>query len=207
MTSHQRLIEKEVSRIQNFIKTGNGIYNPLDILNLSLPFDKQQLKTQYKKLLLLVHPDKTFNLERFNKAFHVINASNNILKDSHKLSICIKAKKKNNIALLEPLFEQTIIIHSQTTLQGIYSKKQIIVWQNNGQISTHFNNYFDKNSKNIIIDIAVDGAEHTKNKSKSKKNKHDKGLRQRVIQIQNAKRRIQNHDFSFHTNTKTQTFN
>ena len=41
------------------------------------------------------------------------------------------------------------------------------------------------------------GAEHRKNKCNSKKDKHQKGLRQRVIQRNNAERRIINHQFSF----------
>ena len=49
----------------------------------------------------------------------------------------------------------------------------------------------------VTSTISMTGAEHTKNKSKSKANKHQKGLKQRVIQKKNAERRIKNHHFSF----------
>ena len=198
MTSHQRAIEREFNRIMHISK--NNIYNPLDILYLSLPFVRKEFKLHYKNILLLIHPDKTYNLNRFNEAFHIVNHSYKTLNDNHKRLLCIKAKKKNNVYLLSSLFdEDTIIISSKTTIpiNKSFTKKEIAIWQNNQQLSTHLNNYFDPNPQNIIINIAVNGAEHTTNKSKSKKGKHDKGLRQRVIQIRNAKRRIHNHNFSF----------
>ena len=51
----------------------------------------------------------------------------------------------------------------------------------------------------------MDGAEHRKNKSKSKSDKHQKGLKQRVIQKKNAERRIINHNFSFTNNISIKT--
>ena len=58
-------------------------------------------------------------------------------------------------------------------------------------------NNIQKNNYKIRVDIAMDGAEHTKNKSRSKSDKHQKGLKQRKTQKDNAESRILNHGFSF----------
>ena len=58
-------------------------------------------------------------------------------------------------------------------------------------------NNIQKEHYQVNVNIAIDGAEHTKNKSKSKSDKHQKGLKQRATQKKNAHSRIKNHSFSF----------
>jgi hypothetical protein len=71
-----------------------------------------------------------------------------------------------------------------------WKPQEIIKYANNVQYDTYI----------IKSNIAMRGAEHRKNKSRSKKDKHQKGLKQRVVQRKNAERRIKNHKFAFTDN-------
>jgi DnaJ-class molecular chaperone len=87
-----RTIEKEWRRIDRVIS--NPDYNPLDIFSLQTSFTKRDLKMSYYKISLLLHPDKTFNNERFCTMFTIVNKNYMLLKNSEKKSICIKAKRR-----------------------------------------------------------------------------------------------------------------
>jgi preprotein translocase subunit Sec63 len=53
-----RIIEKELNRINKVIK--NPDYNPIDVLDLTQPFTDTDVKKQYRKIVRLIHPDKTW---------------------------------------------------------------------------------------------------------------------------------------------------
>ena len=72
----------------------------------------------------------------------------------------------------------------------------LVIWEPRAIVLKQYNNV--QNEKiNVAVNIAIDGAEHTKNKCKSKSDKHQKGLKQRVVQKKNAEHRKINHDYSF----------
>ena len=75
---------------------------------------------------------------------------------------------------------------------------RLVIWKPL-EIIKYENNIQKRNIK-IVSNIYMTGAEHRKNKSRSKKDKHQKGLKQRVIQRKNAERRIVKHQFSFTDN-------
>ena len=69
-----------------------------------------------------------------------------------------------------------------------------------GQLARLGNNEsVSKNHRCFQSTIALRGAEHRKNKCASKKDKHQKGLKQRKTQRQNAERRLEQHAFCFTT--------
>src|SRR5665647_3035631 len=96
-----RLSEKEINRIEKL--THPGLYNPIDILGLNLEFNNSSIKEQYKNLVLLLHPDKTFNEERFVNAFNLVVWSNKMLADPEIQLLCIKSKTTKNRNLLKSL--------------------------------------------------------------------------------------------------------
>lgn len=191
-----KTIEKEMKRIFKITKL--EIYNPLDIFAIRMPFSKTNFKQSYKRLVKLIHPDKIDNNSRFCEAFRIVCWCKSIIEDKRTLAMCIKAKKTNNLENLRPLFERraddrklpvpNLVVSNNAVVK--YTPKAIVKRVNLADVCDW---------TNIVIqpNIAVDGAEHTKNKCKSKADKHQKGLKQRSIQNKAAIRRIKNHNFSF----------
>ena len=194
-----RLVEKELVRINKIVR--NQDYNPMDVLQLSIPFTTNDVKLNYFKIIRLIHPDKNWNLDRFCLAFDIVNNCYQILLDNKKQKICINCKKNytvNNIKLLKEIYRKDQL-KDGTTVGSEKSNNSIetrLVKWNVGALSIIKNNLSQQQIK-VSVNIAIDGAAHTKNKCKSKSDKHDKGLRQRATQRQNAEKRIQNHQFSF----------
>lgn len=236
-------IEREIRRINKIVS--NVDYNPLDIFGLELPFSKSNLRKEYFRIIRLIHPDKTYNNERFNNIFTMVNMNYRLLHDPQKTSICVKAKKietngtatseksqmkknKNIKNLIKQLYSQnnnntsTLVsnhfdnIHLDTNkkttsdliiengsvsndLSTRYEDLTTIVVYKQQEIITYCNN-IQKDKISIKSKIAMRGAEHRKNRSKSKSDKHQKGLKQRVTQKKNAEQRIINHQFAFTSN-------
>ena len=68
-----RLVEREMNRIERVCRMTN--HNPVDILNLQLPFTEQDIVSHYRQIVRLIHPDKNNNIDRFKKAFVIVNDS------------------------------------------------------------------------------------------------------------------------------------
>lgn len=177
-------IEREYNRIEKIIRKPK--YNPINIFSSDKNITKNEIKKKYYKISLLLHPDKSFDNDRFTRLFTIVTEKYKILMNKPEKKIkekiikqkidIIKNKKNNN--------EYTI---SKDLRLVVYKPQEIVKYYNNTQ---------NENYK-IISTISMTGAEHRKNKCNSKKDKHQKGLRQRVIQRNNAERRIINHQFSF----------
>jgi hypothetical protein len=207
------LVERELNRISKVVKL--EYYNPIMVLNLMNIFDKKeiqndqeeqikQIKKNYKIIVRLIHPDKAWNIGRFCEAFNVVNIAYKILLEDDKRNICINALQ--NEELLEQIYknepdnkEQEMNKNNNNNKSN--NKKEInsqslVIWEPRAIVLKQYNNI--QNEKiNVTVNIAIDGAEHTKNKCKSKSDKHQKGLKQRVVQKKNAEHRIINHDYSF----------
>ena len=77
------------------------------------------------------------------------------------------------------------------------TERRMVLWNPNILCIQIFQDKIKNKKIKVNVDIAMDGAAHTKNKCKSKLGKHQKGLRQRKIQQQNANRRYKKHGFTF----------
>ena len=75
------------------------------------------------------------------------------------------------------------------------AETRLVKW-NAGALSI-MKNRLSRERIKVSVNIAIDGAAHTKNKCKSKSDKHAKGLRQRATQRKNAEKRIKTHQFAF----------
>jgi len=212
-------VERELNRISKIVKL--EYYNPIMVLNLSnkknkkeIKNDKEeqikQIKKSYKTIVRLIHPDKAWNVDRFCEAFNVVNISYKILLDDDKRNICINALQ--NEELLEKIYkykeennEHENNEHEnnehENNKNDMKNKNKIntqslVIWNPSTIVLKQSNNTQNEKIK-VTVNIAIDGAEHTKNKCKSKSDKHQKGLKQRVTQKKNAENRIINHDYSF----------
>jgi len=173
----------------------------MDVLQISITFITKDIKLNCFKIIRLIHPDKSWNLDRFCLAFDIVNNCYQILLDNKKQKICINCKKNytfNNIKLLKEIYRKDQLKDGITvgSEKSNNSTETLLVKWNAGALSIIKNNLSQQQIK-VSVNIAIDGAAHTKNKCKSKSDKHDKGLRQRATQRQNAEKRIQNHQFSF----------
>ena len=209
-------VERELNRISKIVKL--EYYNPIMVLNLSNIFNKKeikndkeeqikQIKKSYKTIVRLIHPDKAWNVDRFCEAFNVVNISYKILLEDDKRDICIKALQ--NEELLEEIYKYEEENNEQDNNEqennkndiknknkNVINTQSLVIWNPSTIVLKQSNNTQNEKIK-VTVNIAIDGAEHTKNKCKSKSDKHQKGLKQRVTQKKNAENRIINHDYSF----------
>ncbi len=191
-----KLKEKEVNRIEKIIRIDN--YNPISIFELTVPFNEKDLRKKYFTIIRLIHPDKNVSNNRFNKIFNIVNENYKILSDRTSKDICIKSLRLKKKDILKQLKQTNINIPNVKIDET--NERQIVLF-NPMVLSTHvIKNNIQKNKYKINSTIAINGAEHTKNKSKSKSDKHQKGLKQRKVQKNNAENRIINHKFSFTNN-------
>ena len=191
-----KLEEKEVNRIEKIIRIDN--YNPISIFELTIPFNEKDLRKKYFTIIRLIHPDKNVSNNRFNKIFNIVNENYKILSDRTSKDICIKSLRLKKKDILKQLKQTNINIPNVKIDET--NERQIVLF-NPMVLSTHvIKNNIQKNKYKINSTIAINGAEHTKNKSKSKSDKHQKGLKQRKVQKNNAENRIINHKFSFTNN-------
>ncbi len=147
--------------------------DPIRMLNLEIPYTTRDIVKSYYKIVRLIHPDKNNNLIRFQNAFQIVHQAYD--------------------SLINPQIDQSI----NNNINEI-SNRAIIVWQPmalSSALSVDIRQKIEE--KKVRVNIAIDGAEHIKNKSKWKSDKHQKGLQQRVIQRQNAERRFYNDMFCF----------
>lgn len=191
-----KLKEKEVNRIEKIIRIDN--YNPISIFELTVPFNEKDLRKKYFTIIRLIHPDKNVSNNRFNKIFNIVNENYKILSDRTSKDICIKSLRLKKKDILKQLKQTNINVKNVKIDET--NERQIVLF-NPMVLSTHvIKNNIQKNKYKINSTIAINGAEHTKNKSKSKSDKHQKGLKQRKVQKNNAENRIINHKFSFTNN-------
>lgn len=191
-----KLKEKEVNRIEKIIRIDN--YNPISIFELTVPFNEKDLRKKYFTIIRLIHPDKNVSNNRFNKIFNIVNENYKILSDRTSKDICIKSLRLKKKDILKQLKKTNLNL---TKVKIDETNERQIVLFNPMVLSTHvIKNNIQKNKYKINSTIAINGAEHTKNKSKSKSDKHQKGLKQRKVQKNNAENRIINHKFSFTNN-------
>tara|TARA_B100000029_G_C17392577_1_gene893967 strand:+ start:76 stop:708 length:633 start_codon:yes stop_codon:yes gene_type:complete len=189
-----KLKEKEVNRIDRIIRVEN--FNPIDIFDLKIPFNERDLKIQYFKIIRLIHPDKNANNLRFNHIFNIVNENYKILNDTESKQVCIKSMKLKKKDILKHFFNKNIE-NKEVKYGNGYGDGQMILYNPMTVSNYVIKNNVHKNNYKIRVDIAMNGAEHTKNKSRSKSDKHQKGLKQRKTQKNNAESRILNHGFSF----------
>jgi len=115
--------------------------------------------------------------------------------------LCIRSKKLKKSDMLKELYKcdflQKKAKPKKVKIQEENTDRRMVLW-NPSILSTQiFQNKIKDNKVKVNVDIAMDGAAHTKNKCKSKLGKHQKGLRQRKIQKRNANRRYKKHGFTF----------
>jgi len=194
-----RLVEQELVRIYRIVR--NKDYNPVDMLQLTIPFTARDVKVSYVRIVRLIHPDKNWNLDRFCHAFDIVNSCYQTLLDADKQEICVSCKQHHTSRNLKRLKEiyQNDQLKDGTTIGSVESNNatetRLVKW-NAGALSI-MKNRLSREQIKVSVNIAIDGAAHTKNKCKSKSDKHAKGLRQRATQRKNAEKRIENHQFAF----------
>ena len=198
-----RIVEREWRRIDRIV--GKEGYNPIDIFCLDVSFSRTDLRKAYHKIARLIHPDKSWNNERFCRIFTIVNDNYKLLLEPEKKKVCIRAKsarktkaKKDLMKLLYGDLNNKEKIIDNSSFNSIREDLRLVIWKS-FEIIKYENNIQKRNIK-IVSNISMTGAEHRKNKSRSKKDKHQKGLKQRVTQRKNAERRIVNHQFSFTDN-------
>ena len=194
-----RLVEREMNRIEKVCRMTN--HNPIDILNLQLPFTVQDIVGHYRQIVRLIHPDKNNNIDRFKQVFVVVNDSYKFLLEPNKKSICIRSKKLKKSDMLKELYKcdflQKKTKPKKAKIQEENTDRRMVLWDPSILSTQIFQDKIKDNKVKVNVDIAMDGAAHTKNKCKSKLGKHQKGLRQRKIQQRNANRRYKKHGFTF----------
>ena len=208
-TDHILMVERELSRIAKVSRVEYP--NPLLVLGLGDFFrdgknacdtaaQEVQIKTQYRRLVRLIHPDKSYDTARFGDAFNVVNNAYKALHDKEKRKICIRALSADeNLDIIYAIEKEEDVRTKETKAAAppcSVGETRMVVWNQRSLVVKEFNNTQNEKEK-VIVNIAIDGAEHTKNKCKSKSDKHQKGLKQRVVQRKNAENRVINHDFSF----------
>mgnify|MGYP001010071886 CR=1 FL=1 len=202
-----KIIEKEWRRIDTIVS--KPLFNPLDIFQLSGQFTRNELRKSYYKISRLIHPDKSWNNNRFCRVFTIVNDNYRLLLNDPKVKrIYIKAQKlqqKRNPKkkdLIRKLFATNTSANRKlknkvdmSKNNGVSPDLRLVLWKPL-EIIKYANN-IQKDKVKITSKIAMRGAEHRTKKSKSKRDKHQKGLKQRVTQRKNAEKRIVNHQFSF----------
>jgi len=198
-TSKIRLVEREMNRIERVCRMTN--HNPISILNLHLPFTVQDIVSHYRQIVRLIHPDKNNNIERFKKAFVIVNNSYKLLLNPNKKTICRSSKKLKKSDMLRELYKCDFLEKKtkakKTKIPEENTERRMVLWNPNILSIQIFQDKIKNKKIKVNVDIAMDGAAHTKNKCKSKLGKHQKGLRQRKIQQKNANRRYKKHGFTF----------
>jgi len=161
-----------VHRIEKIIRVED--YNPIDIFELEIPFDDIDIRIKYFKIIRLVHPDKNVSNIRFNHIFNVVNENYKILNDKESKEVCIKSMKLKTKDILKHFFNKNI----EPTEEVSYGngEGQMILYNPLTLSNYVINNNIQKNKYKVKVDIAMDGAEHTKNKSRSKSDKHQKAI-------------------------------
>lgn len=204
-----RIVEREWRRIDRIVEKEG--YNPIDIFCLDVPFSRTDLRKAYHKIARLLHPDKSWNNERFCRIFTIVNDNYKLLLEPEKKRICIREKsakkakaKKDLMKLLYGNLRSEKKITDNSS-DSICEDLRSIIWKPL-EIIKYENNIQKRNIK-IVSNISMTGAEYRKNKSKGKKDKHQKGLKQRVTQRKNTERRIVNHQFSFTDNISIEVVN
>ena len=59
--------------------------NPYNVLQLDIDANEEDVKTRYKKLSTLVHPDKNLGVDNAKDAFDEVKKAYNLLKDEEKV--------------------------------------------------------------------------------------------------------------------------
>ena len=59
-------------------------FDPYEVLGLSLGATSKQIKTAYRKLALVLHPDKADDKKKAEEAFHKLQAAYDFLSDKEK---------------------------------------------------------------------------------------------------------------------------
>eukprot|EP00483_Globobulimina_turgida_P006001 UN06011 len=110
--------ENEIKRILKALKI-----NPIQILQISLDLDEKNIKKQYRKLSLLVHPDRCpeYLKENAQRAFTMLN---NCKKDLESKDFVIKLKHQINEARRRVIERKMIQKGRQFVCQEPPTKKQ-----------------------------------------------------------------------------------
>jgi len=183
-------------RINRIVRTQD--YNPVDVLQLSIPFTTRDVKVAYVRIVRIIHPDKNWNLDRFCQAFDVVNGCYQTLLDAEKQAVCVSCKKTSrNLTRLKAIYRTDPLPDGATvgSVEEGSTETRLVKWHAGALVVTK--NNLSREQIKVSVNIATDGAAHTKNKCKSKSDKHAKGLRQRATQRKNAEKRIENHQFAF----------
>eukprot|EP01083_Nonionella_stella_P199249 730777_1 len=145
--------ENEINRILKSLKI-----NPIEVLQISLDLDEKNIKKQYRKLSLLVHPDRCpENLkENAQRAFTMLN---NCKKDLESKDFIIKLKHQINEARKRVIERKMIEKGKEFMFDEPHHKKQKT--DSNNDISTAKPPKLDANEREIKIqlrDILIDCA-------------------------------------------------
>ncbi len=178
-----RETERAYRRLCRLIRT--PAYTPLAVFELERPFHVDVLRQRYQRLVKLLHPDRNQGAERFNAVFNVVLASYRALTQQQQQQ-AVEHKQPKQRKPLETEKKNALVEHGTAERAVVLHRGKVL----------------HKFKYNVVSTIAVDGAEHTTNKSKSKSDKHQKGLRQRVVARQNAVRRMRRHQFAFGTHCR-----
>lgn len=204
MNSQMRIAEREYNRISKILNSNNQGC-------LERKWKVEDLKKEYRKIILIIHPDKNDNNPRFQELTRiVVQIYQSLLEKRH----ITERKSEDVIVLGHPVIRhEDMDVKSNKCKKRVFERIQSIIPYNevdtSKALSLHdltsgqrekLKDFLIENPDRIKINIAMDGAEHTSKKCKSKANKHQKGLQQRVTQKKNAERRLKNHLFSFTNN-------
>ena len=149
-------------------------YNPIDIFCLDVHFSKTDLRKAYHKIARLLHPDKSWNNERFCRMFTIVNDNYKLLLEPEKKKVCVraksarktKAKKQSKKDLMKLLYgcsdEEEKITNND--FNSVNNDLRLVIWKPL-EIIKYENNIQKRNIK-IVSNISMTGAEHRKNKKR-----------------------------------------
>ena len=122
--------DEEIYRI-----TSKIFANSYEVLNIPINSDELLISKKYKKLSLLIHPDKTKN-EKANEAFDILNKAyqelqkaenrlkyKNVWKRAHEL-VKKEIKKNKKLSLTKKEFDSMVIEMSEKLIKDLQEKKE-----------------------------------------------------------------------------------
>ena len=142
-------------------------YNPIDIFCLDVPFGKTDLRKAYHKMVRLLHPDKSWNNERFCRMFTIVNDNYKLLLEPEKKKVCVrakstrktKAKKQSKKDLMKLLYD--CCDKEEKIIDDDFNKAdedlRLVIWKPL-EIIKYENNIQKRNIK-IVSNISMTGAE------------------------------------------------
>jgi curved DNA-binding protein CbpA len=208
MTDRIKETEREMTRLERILRL--DVFNPIDVFRLhpeQLRTEKL-LRSRFKSLAMMVHPDKNQQAARFVLCFQLIQVARDMLLDEQTRDICIATygddkETWKQIQDLRKSKQQSDEIQQQQQQQATQSRqtnsKALQVYNaNDGIVSLNVRQLLRLGDIDAIrVVIHKRSSAHARNLRESSRARHENGVRQRVVQRRAAERRLARHRFTF----------